>query len=174
MRSKWIEFIVGLFMLVGIAALVVLAFRVSGLTGVDKDDHYTLVAQFDNVGDLKVRAPVSISGVTVGRVSSIELDPNNFRAKVILQIQNSVNTLPVDTSASIFTQGILGSNYISLSPGFEDGNLKSGDQIRTTHPALILENLIGQLIYSLKGESSDNHSGSSTVTDKDAATTSSN
>lgn len=142
-------------MLFGLAALVLLAFKVSGLTQLGNNHTYTLTAEFDNIGGLKVRAPVAIGGVRIGQVSQITLDKNNFRAIVTLQINEIYNTLPVDTSASIFTQGILGSNYVSLTPGFEPQNLKSGGRIETTHSALVLENLIGQLIYSIKSDKSD-------------------
>ena len=150
LQTKTIESFVGLFIILGIAALVLLAFKVSGLADMGSGASYAVTAEFDNIGGLKVRAPVSISGVRVGRVSSITIDKNNFRAVVTLTLDKKVNTLPIDTSASILTQGILGSNYISLTPGFETANLKNGDRIETTHSALILENLIGQLFYSLK------------------------
>ncbi len=140
-------------MMAGLAALILLAFKVSGLASFGTSQTYTLTADFDNVGDLKVHAPVSISGVRIGQVSGISIDRDNFRAKVTLQIENKMDSLPIDTSASIFTQGILGSNYINLTPGFEEQNLKNGDRIETTHSALILENLIGQLIYNLQGKS---------------------
>jgi len=150
--KRVMEFIVGLFMLVGLVALVLLAFKVSGLTKLGNGDTYIIIAEFDNIGGLKVRAPVSIGGVRIGQVTNISLDQNNFRAVVALQIKDQYNNLPIDTSASIFTQGILGSNYVSLSPGFEPSNLKPGDRIETTHSALVLENLIGQLIYSVKSD----------------------
>src|SRR5690606_1860898 len=94
--------------------------------------------------------PVEISGVTVGRVSHIILAPQSFRAKVIIDINKKNNNIPVDSCASIFTQGILGSNDVVLSPGYEEESLKAGSTIETTHSALILENLIGQLLFSLK------------------------
>ena len=166
LRVRAIEFIVGLFMIAGLAALVILAFKVSGLVHIGNGHYYQLIAEFDNVGDLKVNAPVSISGVRVGRVSHISIDTNNFRARVKLAVDKDINTLPVDTSASIFTQGILGANYISLAPGFEEENLKNGDRVETTHSALILENLIGQLIYSLRGDSA--HSTDSKEEDKNS------
>ena len=150
LRMRITETFVGLFMIAGLIALAVLAFKVSGLADLGHGSSYVVTAEFDNIGGLKVRAPVSVSGVRVGRVSSITIDNNNFRARVVLQIDKNINTLPIDTSASILSQGILGANYISLAPGFEEGNLKGGDRIETTHSALILENLIGQLIYSLK------------------------
>lgn len=152
MRTKILEFVVGLFMMAGLVALVFLALKVSGLALTSHHQYYTVTAEFDNVGDLKVRAPVMVSGVVVGRVSHVQLDNNNFRAVVTLQINKQMNALPIDTSAAILTQGILGSNYVSLTPGFQSANLKNGDRIETTHPAIILENLIGQLLYNLKNK----------------------
>ncbi len=150
MRRGLLDFIVGLFILVGIIALVFLAFRVSGLTHYTSSDFYTVRANFDNVGDLKVRAPVTIAGVRVGQVSAIYLNPTTFRATVLMQINNREDKIPVDTSASILTAGILGSNYVGLSPGYEDKVLHSGGEISTTHSALILENLIGQFLFNMK------------------------
>lgn len=155
MRNRTLEIIVGLFMVVGFLGLLFLAFKVSGLTLGAAGPTYQITADFDDIGSLRLRAPVQVSGVTVGRVLAINLDPNTFRARVTLQIDNKYNDLPVDTSASIFTQGILGSNYIALSPGFETDSLKDGGHIDTTHSALILENLIGQLLFSLKSDKSD-------------------
>jgi phospholipid/cholesterol/gamma-HCH transport system substrate-binding protein len=150
--NRKIEFIVGLFIIVGIFALLVLAFRISGVFHIfPQQGIYTLTAEFDNIGDLKVRAPVTIAGVVIGQVDSIELDHDNFRARVKFVITNGENDLPVDTSASILTQGLLGANYISLSPGFSDQLLKPNDTILVTHPAIILENLIGQMIYKKPG-----------------------
>lgn len=160
MAKRTMEFIVGLFMLAGLAAMVLLAFKVSGLTKVGNGDTYTITAEFDNIGGLKIRAPVAIGGVRIGQVENIALDKNSFRAVVTMRIENKFNNLPDDSSASIFTQGILGSNYISIVPGFEPESLKAGEQIETTHSALILENLIGQLIYSMKSD------GNQVTTDK--------
>ena len=160
MRNKVVDFVVGLFILAGLLGLIVLAFKVSGLTTIGNSDFYTVTAEFDNIGGLSIRAPVSVSGVTVGRVSLIQLDPVTFRAKVTLQINTHFNKFPRDTSASILTQGLLGSNYISLVPGFDMSVLKGGDVIETTHSALILENLVGQLIYNLKNGGNDNNSAS--------------
>jgi phospholipid/cholesterol/gamma-HCH transport system substrate-binding protein len=148
--SKAVEFIVGIFILCAILALLALAFNVSGLTSFGDSGLYPISMEFNNVGDLKARAPVSIAGVTIGRVQSIELDTNDYRAKVQIDVQDAYK-LPKDSSASILTQGLLGSNYIGITPGFQVTNIKSGGQIITTHSALILENLIGQLMYSLKG-----------------------
>ena len=122
MRSHWLELGVGAFIIAALCGLLFLAFKVSGLTQIGDSHHYVLKADFDNIGDLKVRAPVSVSGVKVGRVSAIQLNPQTYRAEVILQINDGFKDLPVDTSASILTQGLLGSNYISLSPGFDQKN----------------------------------------------------
>lgn len=150
MYKRMIEIMVGLFIIAGAVALVFLALKVSGLTQNKSDKAYVVTAEFDNIGDLRVRAPVRIAGVRVGQVSNIILDPTTFRAKVSLAIDNQDNMLPVDTSARILTEGLLGSNYIGLTPGYEEDVLKNGGKIETTHPALILENLIGQLLFSLK------------------------
>ncbi len=142
---------VGLFILGGAIALFVLALKVSGLGNVVGEDGYHINATFDNVGDLKIRAPVTIAGVRVGEVTGIKLDQQTFRAVVTMQINPRQDEIPVDSSASILTQGLLGSNYISLSPGFDNTFLKEGGSIDNTHPAIILENIIGQVMYKLNG-----------------------
>jgi len=157
LRNHWLEVGVGFFMIVALCGLLFLAFKVSGLTQLGNGHYYVLKADFDNIGGLKVRAPVSVSGVKVGRVSDIQLDPQTYRASVTLQINNGYKDLPVDTSASILTQGLLGSNYISLSPGFDQKMLQPGERIETTHSALILENLIGQLMFNLSGDKRTAH-----------------
>ncbi len=149
MRNKVIELVAGIFMILGFLALIFLAFRVSGLTFSQKNT-YEITADFDDIGSLKKRAPVEISGVTIGRVSNIYINPDTFRARVVMQVYDSFKTIPIDTSASIYTQGILGSNYIAIAPGFDSEMIKPGGHIETTHSALILENLIGQLLFSLK------------------------
>lgn len=150
-RSHWLEFCVGVFIIVALCGLLFLAIKVSGLTTMDNGHTYVLRADFDNIGDLKVRAPVTVSGVKVGMVTAIQLNPQTYRANVSMAINDHFNNLPIDTSASIFTQGLLGSNYVSLSPGFEQQMLQPGGRIETTHSALILENLIGQLMYNFSG-----------------------
>ncbi len=147
-----VQTIVGFFMLFGIIALLFLALKVSGLTNTFNSGGYNLIANFQNIGSLKVQAPVTISGVRIGYVQKIKLDPNSFDARVVLHINKAYNDLPIDTSASIFTEGLLGSNYISLSPGYETQILKNDSIIENTHPALILENLIGQLMYKVGGQ----------------------
>ncbi len=163
MRSHWLELSVGVFIIAALCGLLFLAFKVSGLTQMSDGHYYVLKADFDNIGDLKVRAPVSVSGVKVGSVSEIDLNPQTYRAEVILQINNGFKDLPVDTSASILTQGLLGSNYISLSPGFDQKMLQAGDHIETTHSALILENLIGQLMFNLTNDKKDSSKDSKKV-----------
>jgi phospholipid/cholesterol/gamma-HCH transport system substrate-binding protein len=159
-QTRKIELTVGLFLIAGILSLLVLAFQVSGLSNVAGRNGYEIVAAFDNVGDLKVRAPVSIGGVRVGEVTAIRLDKNTFRALVTMQINPEQNTIPADSSASILTEGLLGSNYISITPGFSDTNLKNGDKISNTHSALILENIIGQFMYKLNTPSNTSSSSS--------------
>ena len=137
-------------MLVSIITLLILALKVSGLSNTVGNNGYTITAEFDNIGGLKVRSPVTLAGVRVGQVSGIKLDSAQFKAVVTMQIDPNQRQLPADTSASILTQGLLGANYISLRPGFDQTFLKNGSVIQDTHPALILEDLIGQLVFSLK------------------------
>jgi len=146
---RGIELIVGLFIIFGVIAFIVLAFKVSGLTTLRSENAYRITADFNNIGDLKVRAPVTIAGVTVGRVTSIKLDPATFQAVVTMEINNK-DRVPVDSTANIFTAGLIGMNYISVTPGFEDVYLKEGGKIEKTNQALILQNLIGKLLFNLK------------------------
>lgn len=158
MKKPTFEVLVGLFMIAGIAALIFLAFKVSGLTEYGNGDYYVIYAEFDNIGDLKTRAPITVGGVRIGKVGNIVLDPSTFRAKVSLNINNNYRNIPTDSSASIFTQGLLGSNYISITPGFSNVVMKTGGMIENTRSALILENLIGQLLVSFTNK--DNNSSS--------------
>jgi phospholipid/cholesterol/gamma-HCH transport system substrate-binding protein len=143
---------VGLFVAAGVAALAMLAFKVGNLTTADVDGSYRLSAQFDNIGGLKVKAPITLAGVRVGRVSRIVLDKERFRATVDMQIDGRYDNLPLDSSASILTSGLLGDQYIGLEPGGEDKNLKDGGVIQTTTSALVLEKLIGQVLFSKAAE----------------------
>lgn len=151
-----IDFIVGIFVVMGILAFMGLAFKVSGLTHLSEGKGYDVTAEFINIGNLKTRAPVNIAGVKIGEVKKITLDPSSFYAKVTLHIEDDQAKIPVqDTTARILTEGLLGSNYISLEPGFDDASgdaahyLKEGTQIQKTQPAMILENIIGQLLFSI-------------------------
>lgn len=136
-------------MIAGMIAFAVLALKVSGLSTELSEPGYVVSAEFDNIGDLKVRAPVTIGGVKIGQVTNIGLDKQSFRAKVSFKINANQNKIPDDSSASIFTEGLLGSNYVSLVPGFNETYLTSGSEIQVTHSALILENLIGQFLFSV-------------------------
>jgi phospholipid/cholesterol/gamma-HCH transport system substrate-binding protein len=155
--QRKIESFVGLFLLAAILALLVLAFKVSGLTSFFKAKSYIVIAQFDDIGQLKVRAPIKVGGVLIGEVSSISLDPATFKAIVKLQIENKFNQIPDDSSASILTSGLLGDNYIAINPMYSQTYFKNGGEIQDTTSAMILEKLIGQLIYKL-GNPSDSTS----------------
>ena len=149
LSRRAIELLVGLFILAGIFAMFTLAFKVSGFSKYSTRDSFRVGAIFDNIGDLKVRAPVTIAGVRVGEVDNIVLDSRSFKAEVAMRIDKRQDKLPEDTTAKILTAGLIGANYIELIPGYEESNLKEGGLIVDTQPAIILENLIGQLIYRL-------------------------
>jgi len=152
LNKRIIELLVGLFILVGIIAMFVLAFKVSGLSMYSSGGSFHVAAVFDNIGDLKVRAPVTIAGVRVGEVNSIAIDNTTFKAKVGMYIDKNQDKLPTDTTAKILTAGLIGANYIELIPGYNESNLKEGALIIDTQPAIVLENLVGQLIYKLSGD----------------------
>ncbi|MCP4008129.1 MAG: outer membrane lipid asymmetry maintenance protein MlaD, partial [Proteobacteria bacterium] len=116
MFSKTLEFVVGLFVLIGLAALAVLAIQV-GSASLARTDSYDITANFENIGGLNVKAPVSIGGVRIGRVSAIDLDTELFSARVTMSIEDTYNELPIDTSASILTSGLLGAQFVGLEPG---------------------------------------------------------
>ena len=151
-RIKAIEIGVGLFVTAGLAALFMLAMQVSNLSSMSNDQGYEIIARFENVGGLKVRSPVSVGGVRVGRVASIEFDMETFEAVVRLQIVQQYNTFPKDTSARIFTAGLLGEQYVALEPGGAEESLAAGDEIRLTQSALVLEQIIGQFLFSKAAE----------------------
>lgn len=151
-QSKWIEVAVGCLILAAIAGMLLLAFKVSDFSRLSPKNSYEVKAEFDNIGALKVRAAVTIAGVKIGQIDYITLDPETFRANVYFRINNQFNQIPLDSSASIQTAGLLGANYIALSPGFENQFLANGDTITETHPAIILEDMIGQLLFSMKDD----------------------
>lgn len=153
MNSRAIEILVGLFMLLFLGAMFVLSMKVSNLTSLTGSEGYTLTAKFENIGGLKSRAPVSASGVRVGQVSSISYDPETFEANVTLIIDEEFDSFPLDTTASIYTAGLLGEQYIGLDPGAEDDVLQDSDEITLTQSALVLERLIGQVLFSRSGGS---------------------
>lgn len=151
MTKKTIETLVGLFVLLGLLAVVFLALQAANLASFAVGETYQLTARFDNIGGLKVRAPVKSAGVTVGRVTSISLDRQSYQGVVTLEIDRNVE-FPVDTSAKILTAGLLGDQYIGLEPGGDDKNLGPGDTIKITQSAVVLENLIGQFLYNRAAE----------------------
>jgi len=148
MRMRYLEILVGLFILAGFAALLLLALRVSGLTLSSDKESYQIYANFDNIAGLTTKARVSMAGVTIGRVTAIELDRNSFTGRVVMQIDKTVNNLPVDSSASILTAGLLGEKYIGIAVGGDDDLLKNGDTIHDTQSALVLEDLIGKFLMN--------------------------
>jgi phospholipid/cholesterol/gamma-HCH transport system substrate-binding protein len=148
MYSRSIEAIVGVFIMIGFAALGFLAIQVSGLSLDSQKETYRVYAQFDDLGGLSVRGRVSVAGVTVGKVSAVTLDKKAFRALVEMEIYQSVDNLSADTVASIQTAGLLGEKYVSLSIGGDPDILADGDTIFDTQSALNLEKLIGAFASS--------------------------
>lgn len=139
---------VGVFMAAALAALFFLAMKVSNLGTFTAGDVYQVTARFENVGGLKVKAPVTMAGVEVGRVQEIGYDPKTFQAVVTLGIHSRYDEIPDDTFAKILTAGLLGEQYIGLEPGGSLRNLTNGDRITLTQSALVLEDIIGQFIFS--------------------------
>lgn len=144
-RSK-VDILVGLFVVLGFLALLFLALKAGNLASFSSGADYAVTAKFDNIGGLKVRAPIKSAGVTVGRISSIGFDPETFQARVTLSIEEQFQ-FPRDTSAKILTSGLLGEQYVGLEPGGDEKNLADGGKISLTQSAVVLENLIGQFLY---------------------------
>lgn len=149
MGKKTLELWVGLFVLAGIVALAVLAFKVGNLTSIDVTDGYTVEARFENIGGLKVKSAITMAGVRIGRVSDISFDKKTYQAVVSLNIDGRYRNIPDDSSVSILTSGLLGEQYIGINAGGSTDYLKPGDQILLTQSALVLENLIGQVMVKL-------------------------
>lgn len=155
-QIRKIEFWVGSFVIAGICAILVMIFQVADVKGLGTSNTYRLTAEFDNIGSLKVRSPVKVGGVVVGRVESIALNPKNLLPTVILAIDSQFNQFPENSSLQILTSGLIGEQYLSLVPGFvfeDEVMLKEGDRIEDTKSALVLEDLIGQVLYSVGGGS---------------------
>ena len=149
MKTRGIlEFWVGLFVVAGVAALGFLAFQVGSFSGGEFGETYKITAKFSNVGGLTTKAPVNLAGVRVGRVSAIRIDPNNYNAVVEMSIDRRYDNLPLDTSAAILTQGLLGAQFVGLEPGGDDIHLEEGDEITLTQSAVVLEQLISQMLFS--------------------------
>ncbi|MFN2349105.1 MAG: outer membrane lipid asymmetry maintenance protein MlaD [Thioalkalivibrio sp.] len=149
MTTRTIEITVGIFVALGVAALFMLAMQVSNISEYRNSDGYTVSAYFTNIGGLKVRAPVTVSGVRVGRVTAIRYDPERYQARVEITIGADHDYLPTDTQASIFTAGLLGEQYIALEPGGEDEVLAQGGEIHYTQSAFVLEQIIGRIMVNM-------------------------
>lgn len=144
-QTRTIEIVTGFFIILGVAALYVIATSATNIKSYGEAG-YAVTASFSNIGGLKERAQVTLAGVEVGRVTKITLDPKTFNAIVTLQMSGRFNQIPDDTTASILTSGLLGEQYVGLSPGGSETYLKNGSVIQYTQPALVLENLIGQFL----------------------------
>ena len=152
-NRKSLELWVGLFVAAGILALAMLAFKVGNLTSADVMNSYKVTGRFDNVGGLKVKAAVTMAGVRIGRVSAIAFDNKKYQALVTMDVDGRYQNIPKDSSASILTSGLLGDQYIGIEPGGDDASLQSGDTFLRTQSALVLEKLVGQVIFNKAGES---------------------
>jgi phospholipid/cholesterol/gamma-HCH transport system substrate-binding protein len=146
MTTRVTEIWVGIFVAAGMAALFMLAMKVSNLSTYTGDEGYEVTARFEDVSGLKVRSPVTMSGVRIGRVKRIEFDDQALQAVVVMEIEPRHNLLPKDTSASIYTAGLLGEKYIGLEAGGDENSLVQGDEIKLTQDSLVLEKLIGQFV----------------------------
>jgi phospholipid/cholesterol/gamma-HCH transport system substrate-binding protein len=148
-QTRLLEMIVGAFVILGVMAVFFLTMRVSNLASQgNSHDGFVVQARFENIGGLKVGAPVRMAGVRVGRVTGIQIDPQTFEAVVSIEVGSRYNYLPDDSNASIYTAGLLGEQYIGLTPGGSERPLQAGDTIRFTQSALILEQIIGQFLFS--------------------------
>jgi len=150
--SRSIEILVGFFVAIGFVAMFFLSMEVSNLSSANGDGGYDITANFENIGSLKVRAPVAMAGVNIGRVKAIEFDPESFEAVVTMKIEAKYNQLPSDSNASILTAGLLGEQYVGLEPGGEEEVLASGSELELTQSALVLEQIIGQFLFSSDSE----------------------
>ncbi len=139
--------LVGLFVAAGIAGLFFLALQVSNLSSFGQQDTYTVTARFESSGGLKIKSAVSAAGVKIGKVTDISFDTKTYQAVVSMAIDAKYNTLPDDTTASIFTAGLLGEQYVNLDAGGSDTVLKNGSKIDITQSAIILEKIIGQFLF---------------------------
>ncbi|MCC4834061.1 outer membrane lipid asymmetry maintenance protein MlaD [Shewanella sp. 1_MG-2023] len=155
MLTRKVELFVGLFLLTGLLAFCVLVFNVANVELKSSKETYTLRAEFNNIGGLKVRSPVKVGGVVVGRVSKITLDNKKLVPVVTLTMDKEFNQFPETSSLSILTSGLLGEQFLGLTPGFMDDDIEmlaDGDRVHDTRSALILEDLIGQLLYSVSSK----------------------
>ena len=143
----------GFFILLGFAALAYLAMQTTSIANFQQGPSYTLKARFNNVGQLKLRAPVKVAGVRIGSVKAIDLDPTKLDADVQLSVDNRFKDLPDDSAAAIFTSGLLGDQYVAIQPGGSLETLKDGDEFVLTQSSIQLEDLIGKFLVSGNGPS---------------------
>jgi len=148
MHSRSVQIWVGLFVVAGMAALLMLSMKVSNISAFTESEGFEVTAYFENIGGLKVRSPVTMAGVVVGRVASIGFDRESYEAVVTLNIQSEYDNIPEDSSASIFTAGLLGEQYIGLEAGGTEDVLKEGSELELTQSAIVLEQIIGQFLVS--------------------------
>ncbi len=151
-HSRVVQIWVGLFVAIGLASLFMLAMKVSNISALTEQDGYVIKANFENIGGLKIRSPVTMAGVVIGRVSAIGFDRNTYEAVVSMTINPNYDNIPEDTSASIFTSGLLGEQYIGLEAGGSPDYMKEGDSFQLTQSAVVLEKLIGQFLVSKADE----------------------
>lgn len=147
MAKRSIEILVGLFVLLGLAGLLFVALKAANLTSFGRSDTYTLTARFENIGGLKVRAPVRSAGVTVGHITAITLDAQSYQGVVSMEVDRHY-AFPKDSSAKILTAGLLGDQYLGLEAGGDTKNLAAGDTVKQTQSAVVIENLISQFLFS--------------------------
>ena len=154
MHSRTIQLWVGIFVALGFLAIFMLSMKVSNINAFRDIEGFSVTAKFENIGGLKGKSPVKMAGGVVGRVADISFDNQTYEAVVTLKIDKRFNTIPTDTSASIFTAGLLGEQYIGLEAGGEEQSLKEGSEIRLTQSAMVLENLIGMMLFDKASEES--------------------
>ena len=155
MNTRKTEILVGLFIAIGLASLFMLAMKASNLNIYSNDSGYEITANFDDISGLKIKSPVTMSGVRIGRVSDIMFDSEIFEAVVKIRIESQYKTLPKDTSASIYTAGLLGEKYIGLEAGGDEENLQQGDKLKLTQSSLVLEKLISRFVDAFVDKDSD-------------------
>ena len=154
-QSRAIDVSTGLFVLLGMTAIVFLVTQITNREFSWRDDSYHLTARFENIGGLKAGAPVSMSGVTIGRVESIGYDMNAFKAVVTLRIDAHYDRIPDDSDASIYTAGLLGGQYVGITPGNSEDVYRDGDSVEFVQDAIVLEKLISKYLFSQAGKDKD-------------------
>jgi phospholipid/cholesterol/gamma-HCH transport system substrate-binding protein len=154
MNRSTIDLWVGIFVVLGLAALLFLALKVGNLGSFNTNESYLVQARFANIGGLKVRAPIKSAGVVVGRVADIRFDNESYEALVSMTL-NAAYQFPRDTTAKILTSGILGEQYVGLEAGGDGVMLKNGDRVRLTQSAVVLENLISQFLFNKAAETKE-------------------